>query len=223
MTKAEILHAKENTFNGQTLGEEISNAISHGAGALLSAVATGILIANAVIKGNKIDIISSSLYGFSLIALYLVSTLYHSFTNYKAKKVFRIFDHCSIFLLIWGTYTPVALSLLGGKTGIMIFLFQSILAIVGIVLNAIDLNKWKNMSLILYVLMGWAIVVNASPVLNAVDGTAIGFLLTGGICYTVGILFYISSKTARYTHFIWHLFVLAGSVLQYFFVFFYCI
>lgn len=223
MTKAEVLRAKKYTFNGQTISEEISNAISHGVGTLVAAAGTGVLIANAVRYGSAMSIVSNSLYGGSLILLYLISTLYHSMTDYKVKQLFRIFDHCSIFILIWGTYTPVALSLLGGKTGWIIFIFQTICAVTGIVLNAIDLNKWKSVSLILYVLMGWAIVINAAPVINAVDGRAIGFLLGGGIAYTVGIYFYIQSKKARYTHFIWHLFVLLGSVLQYFFVYYYCV
>lgn len=223
MTSAEVLLQKKYTFNGQTLSEEISNAVSHGIGALLAAAGTGLLVARAVLLGDVMSVVSSSLYGVSLIILYLVSTLYHSLTNERAKRVFRIFDHCSIFLLIWGTYTPVALSLVGGRTGIIIFTFQTICALFGIVLNAIDLNKWKSVSLILYIMMGWAIVINASPVLNRVDGKAVAFLLLGGIAYTVGIYFYIMSKKARYTHFVWHLFVMLGSILQYFFIFWYCI
>lgn len=223
MTNAEVLLAKKYTFNGQTISEEITNGVSHGIGALLAAAGTGVLVASAAATGNITSIISNSLYGFSLIMLYLVSTLYHSLTSYKAKKFFRILDHCSIFILIWGTYTPVALSLIGGKTGWLIFAFQTVCAVLGITLNAIDLNKWKNASLILYVLMGWAIVINAAPVINVVDGRAVAYLLSGGIAYTVGIYFYAMSKKAKYTHFIWHLFVLLGSVLQYFFVLFYCV
>lgn len=223
MSTAEILLQKKYTFNGQTLTEEISNAISHGVGALLAAAGTGIIVVRAAMQGDLMAVLSTSLYGASLVILYLVSTLYHSFTSSKAKKLFRIFDHCSIFLLIWGTYTPVALSLIGGRTGMAIFLFQSICAIVGIILNVIDLNKWKSVSLILYVLMGWAIVINAAPVISLVDGRAITLLLSGGISYTVGIYFYVLSKKAKFTHFIWHLFVLLGSILQYFFVFLYCI
>lgn len=223
MTNAEVLLAKRYTFNGQTISEEISNAVSHGLGALLAAAGTGIMVASAAIGGNAVNIISSSLYGLSLILLYLVSTLYHSMTDYRVKSIFRIFDHCSIFILIWGTYTPVALSLVGGRTGWAIFIFQTVCAVVGIILNAIDLNKWKGASLVLYVLMGWAIVINAAPVLSVVDGRAVAFLLGGGIAYTAGIYFYVLSKKAKYAHFVWHLFVLLGSVLQYFFVLGYCV
>ncbi len=208
----------------QTIGEEIANAISHGVGSLLSIAATAVLIIYAACFSDALAVVSSALYGATLIILYTNSTLYHSLTNKTAKKVFRIFDHCSIFLLILGTYIPVSLSLMRNWIGWTLFGINMGCTVLGIVFNSINLEKATKISLILYIIMGWSVLLTAIPVFKVIFSKGIGaflLLLIGGISYTVGVVFYKSKK--KYMHFIWHLFVLMGSVLHYFFVLFYCI
>lgn len=213
---------KVESFNGQSLIEEIYNAISHGIGALLSVAGTAVLIVYASLYSDVMGVVSASLYGASLIILYSVSSLYHGIVNKKVKKVFQICDHCSIFILIWGTYIPVALSLVGGAMGWVIFGFQGVCAIVGIVLNAIDLKRWHHFSLGLYVMMGWAVVATADTVFSLIDAKGFWLLLAGGLAYTGGIYFYVKNNH-KFMHLVWHLFVIAGSVLHYFFVLQYCL
>lgn len=208
----------------QTIGEEIGNAISHGVGSLLSIAGTAVLIVYACICSDAYGIVSSAIYGASLIILYTNSTLYHSLTNKTAKGVFQIFDHCSIFFLILGTYIPVSLALLRGWMGWTLFGINVGCATLGIVFNAIDLIKFKKLSMIMYVIMGWSVLMTAYPVyLKIMERGVLGLilLLLGGVMYTGGIAFYKMKK--KYMHFIWHFFVLFGSVLHYFFVMFYCI
>ena len=209
---------KAESFIGYSLGEEIGNAVSHGIGALLAAVGTGVMLATATLYSTVAGIVGAAIYGVSLIALYLFSTLYHAMpTGSNVKKVFRVFDHCSIFFLIWGTYAPVALSLVGGMKGWLIFALQSVCMAVGIILNCIDLKKYKKISLVLYVCMGWAVVFSGNDVFSGLDRVGLELLIGGGIAYTAGIIFY-SQKGKKYFHFIWHIFVLTGSLLHYFFV-----
>ncbi len=208
----------------QTVGEEIGNAISHGVGSLLAIAGTVVLIVYACFHSDAYGIVSSCLYGASLIVLYTNSTLYHSLTNPKAKAVFQIFDHCSIFVLILGTYIPVSLSLLRGWMGWTLFGVNVACAVLGIVFNSIDLVRFKKVSMIMYIIMGWSVLLTAYHVyLKIMAHGALGLvlLLGGGIFYTVGVVFY--KKKKKYMHFIWHFFVLAGSILHYFFVMFYCI
>lgn len=207
-------------FNNQSLGEEISNAISHGVGALLSIAGTVVLIVRAAMMGRAIGVVSAALYGASLILLYTFSSLYHSLTHRGAKRVFQVFDHCSIFVLILGTYIPICLTLLGGWVGWTIFGVIAACAVVGIVFNSVNLARWHRLSLVLYVIMGWMIVIAMKPVLQAVPLKSLWLLAGGGLMYTAGIVFYRSGRH-RYWHFIWHLFVLAGSILHYFFILFY--
>ena len=205
----------------QTLGEEISNAVTHGVGALLSIAGMVIMIVRAASVGTAIDVVASVLYGSTLILLYTFSTLYHSLTNKKAKFVFKVLDHCSIFLLILGSYIPVSLCLIGGAKGWVLFGINAAAATLGIVLNSINLVKWKTFSMVLYIVMGWSIVMSITDVLSQ-PLSGIVLIASGGIAYTAGILFY-KDKKHKFAHFVWHLFVLAGSVLQYFFMLFYCI
>ena len=203
----------------QTLGEEIANAISHGVGTLVAIAGAVIVIVMAAINTSAIGVVSASLYGASLILLYLFSTLYHSFTNVGAKKVFRIFDHCSIFILILGTYIPICLTLIGGALGWVLFGINAFCTVLGVVFNSINLERWSKASLVLYVVMGWSIVFSIKPFLAVVDKAGLPLLVLGGLCYTLGIVFYKAKH--KYMHFVWHLFVLAGSVLHYFFILFY--
>lgn len=207
----------------QSIGEEIANAVSHGVGSLLSIAGTAVLIVYAALTSDARAIVAAALYGATLIILYTNSTLYHAFTNKTAKKVFRIFDHCSIFMLILGTYIPVSLSLMRNWIGWTLFAINTACAVIGIVFNAIDLEKFAKPSVVLYVIMGWSVLMTAIPVFKAIlaRGTlGMVWLVIGGILYTVGIIFYKSDK--KYAHFIWHFFVLGGSIFHYFFVMFYC-
>ncbi len=209
-------------FNNQCMGEEIANAITHGIGALLAIAGTAVAIVYACFFGDAMSIVSASLYGAGLIMLYLSSTLYHSLTNLKAKKVFQVFDHCSIFILILSSYIPISLSLVRGALGWWLFGFNAAITIFGVVLNAISIKKFHKLSMVLYLLMGWSVVFVAYPVLSKLPMPGIVLLVTGGLCYTGGIAFY-AMKKPRYMHSVWHLFVLAGSILHYFAFLFYAL
>jgi len=198
-----------------TLGEEIANSVTHGVGALLAIAACVILIVTSAFTGDPYKIVSCSIYGASLIIMFAMSTLYHALTNEKAKFVFRIFDHTSIFILIAGTYTPIMLVSLRGVIGWVLFGVVWGAAILGIVFNSINLEKYKKISLVCYVLMGWAVVFAIKPMLENVTGISLIFLLIGGVFYTVGIVFYVI-KRIKYFHSIWHLFTIAGTVFHYF-------
>lgn len=208
-------------FNNQTLGEEISNAVSHGVGALLAIAGAVLIIVRAAFYSGALGVVSACIYGASLIILYTFSTLYHSLTNKTAKRVFQIFDHCSIFLLILGSYTPISLALIGGTKGWVLFGINAFCTVIGIILNCIDLKRWHKLSLVLYIIMGWSILMSGKTVLELIPVPGLILLLAGGICYTAGILFYKSTKY-KFMHFVWHLFVLSGSILHFFTFFFYC-
>lgn len=205
----------------QTLGEEISNAVSHGIGGLLSIAGTVILIILGAKAESVAAVIWGAFYGAALIILYTVSCLYHSLARNRAKKVFRVLDHCSIFLLISGTYAPISVLMIGGKIGFSLITVNIACAVLGILLNAINMEKWKKLSLLLYVIMGWMCLFAIKPIIAAAPKDILWLLIAGGVAYTVGIIFYKMSKK-KYMHFIWHLFVLIGSILHYFFVLFGC-
>lgn len=222
MKKLKEKTAKPNC--AQSLGEEIGNAISHGVGSALSIAGTVVLIVYACFCSDAYGIVSSALFGASLIILYTNSTLYHSLTNKRAKAVFQIFDHCSIFMLILGTYIPVSLSLLRGWMGWTLFGINTACTVLGVIFNSIDLVKYKKLSMIMYIIMGWSVLLTAYPVyVKIMERGVLGliFLIIGGVLYTGGIVFYKLKK--KYMHFIWHFFVLAGSAFHYFFVMFTCI
>ncbi|MBO5105657.1 MAG: hemolysin III family protein [Clostridia bacterium] len=208
---------KEKVLRLQTLGEEIGNAVSHGAGALLGVFGTMILIFRGMAMNSLAAVLSGILYGGSLTILYTVSCLYHSLKRNRAKKVFRILDHCSIFLLISGTYAPISVLLIGGKTGWMLITVNTLCAVIGIVLNAINMEKWEKLSLLLYVIMGWMCLFTVKPLIQSTPNGVLWLLVSGGIAYTFGIIFY-KADDKKYMHFVWHLFVLVGSVLHFFYV-----
>ena len=199
----------------QSLGEEIANSVTHGIGVALSVAALVLLVVFASKYGDAWRIASLSVYGATLFLLYLASTLYHSFTSPRVKRFFRILDHSSIYLLIAGTYTPVCLVSMRGPWGWTIFGLIWALAISGIVANIFLIGKFKIVSVLLYVAMGWLIVIAVKPMLQMVPRGLIVWLVVGGLCYTLGIVFY-AIKKVPYFHFIWHLFVLGGSICHYF-------
>lgn len=195
--------------------EEIANAITHGIGAVLSVAALVILVVFASLHGNVWHIVSFSIFGATLIILYMASTLYHSLTNERAKRLFRKFDHISIFLLIAGTYTPFCLVALQGWIGWTLFGIVWACAITGIVFKSIHIGKLEILSTIMYVMMGWVAVFAIKPLYASMSSAGFTFLILGGICYTAGTIFFVKDKI-RYFHSIWHLFVLAGSIFHFF-------
>ena len=198
-----------------TLGEEIFSSVSHGVGACLSIAGTVVLLVFSVIYGNALAVVSSSIYGASLIILYTMSTLYHSFTNEKVKHFFQIMDHNTIFLLIAGTYTPITLYILGGVTGWILFSVVWVASIIGITLNSINMEKAKIPSLVCYIATGWVIIFAIKPLIAKVPFLSALFLVLGGVIYTVGIVFYVIKKV-KYFHPIWHIFTILGSAFHYF-------
>lgn len=198
-----------------TLGEEIFNSISHGTGGLLAIAGTAVLIVFAAIYSNAWGVVSSAIFGASLIILYTMSTLYHAITNRKAKSFFRIMDHNTIFFLIAGTYTPITLVPLRGPLGWVLFGIVWGAAILGIVLNSINLEKFRKPSVVCYIAMGWVVLIAIKPMLEKVNALSLWFILIGGLFYTVGVLFYVK-KSKKYFHSVWHLFTVAGSVFHYF-------
>lgn len=202
---------RQTNFSSQTdKREEIANAITHGIGTLLAIAALVVLIVFSAIKGNVWHVVSFSIFGATLVTLYLASTLYHSFTGEKVKVLFRKFDHMSIYLLIAGTYTPFCLTVLNNWIGWTLFGIVWGCAIIGIVLKVFYTGKKELLSTILYVLMGWVALIAIQPLFNSVSLLTFILLITGGLFYTAGTFFFVKDRV-KYFHSVWHLFVLAGS------------
>ncbi len=200
--------------------EEVMNAVTHGIGTLLAVAGLVLLTVFATLYGEIWHVISFSIYGTTLVLLYLASTLYHSFTNERLKYIFKILDHSAIYLLIAGTYTPFTLVPLHGVLGWSVFACVWGLAILGIILKVAFVGRFKVISTLCYLIMGWMIVIAIKPLLDTVPIGGIMWLLSGGLFYTLGTVFYLWRKLP-YHHAIWHLFVLAGSVSHFIAVFVY--
>jgi hemolysin III len=206
-------------YRDLTSKEEIVNGITHGIGALLSVVALVVLIVVAGNHGEVLHLVSFSIYGVTLILLYLSSTLYHSFSRPRIKNLFARFDHVSIFLLIAGTYTPILLTSIRGVWGWTLFGVIWGLALVGAVIRSIYLHRFRKLMVVVYLLMGWMFVIAGKQVYLSLPSISLTFLILGGIAYSVGVIFYMWRKLP-YSHGIWHLFVLAGSMLHFFAIYF---
>jgi hemolysin III len=195
--------------------EEIANSISHGLGLILAVVALPVLIVSAIRIGSTHFTVGASIFGATVILLYLASTLYHSINHETAKRFCRLFDHSAIFLLIAGTYTPFTLITLRGAWGWWLFGAIWTLAALGIAKDVFLHGKMRVLSIALYVLMGWLIVIAFGPLRAALPAPGVALLIAGGIVYTIGIGFFAMSKRVAYTHGVWHLFVIAGSICHY--------
>ena len=208
-----------------TKGEEIFNMTSHIIGAVFGIAVTVLCIIMSSIHKNVYGIVSSSIYGATMIILYTMSSIYHGLSpKVMGKKVLQILDHCTIFLLIAGSYTPFALCTFreyNTALGWTIFGVIWAVSILGIVLNAIDLKKYKVFSMICYILMGWAIIFRADLLPKLLDVNGLIFLVSGGVAYTLGAVFYGIGKKHKYMHSVFHLFILLGSILQFFCILFY--
>jgi hemolysin III len=201
-------------FDPQSRGEEIANAITHGIGAALSVAALVLLVVFAAHKNDAWRTVSFSIYGATLIILYMMSVLSHSFSG-KVKRLFELFDFSAVYLLIAGTYTPITLIFLRGPWGWTIFGIIWGLAIAGILFRIFFLGKFNVAGTIVYILMGWLIVITLKPMLASTPKEFIYWILAGGLCYTIGTIFYLFTKMP-YHHPVWHLFVIGGSVCHFF-------
>jgi hemolysin III len=193
----------------QSLGEEIANSVSHGVGVLAAMAITPVMIVKAIPEGAT-AVVGVSIFGATMILLYLASTLYHAFPRSKTKRVFNIFDHGAIFLLIAGTYTPFTLGVLRGAWGWSLLIVVWVLAILGVVLKSTAGAKSGKVSTGLYLAMGWLAVFAIKPFWLHMPAAGLIWLVAGGLMYSAGVFFFVAEKI-RYHHFIWHLFVMAGT------------
>lgn len=200
--------------------EEIANAITHGIGVLLSVAALVLLIVFASMKGTALHIVSFTIYGVTMLILYLSSTLVHSFPEGKVKDLFEFFDHSSIYLFIAGTYTPLMLIVVKGSMGWTMFGIVWGLAVIGIVFKIFFVKRFLFLSTLFYILMGWLVVFTFQPILASIPTAGIALLVAGGLSYTIGTIFYVW-RAFPYHHAIWHLFVLGGSITHFFTILFY--
>ena len=203
-----------------TPGEEIANTISHGIGLALAIAATPILIAAAMRAGSVWSLIGVSVFAVAMLSLYFASTLYHALRHDRAKRFFRTLDHGAIFLLIAGTYTPFTLGVLRGPWGWTLLALIWTLALFGLTMKAVGVTRYRWLPMVLYLSMGWLVVIAAKPVLLRVPLHGILWLVAGGLAYTAGVALY-GAHRLRYHHFIWHLFVLAGTTCHFFAVLWY--
>lgn len=208
-----------------SLSEELISSISHGVGALFGVAALVLCVVFSALHGNPWAVVSSAIYGATLVILYSMSSIYHALKINKAKRVFRVFDHCSIFLLIAGTYTPYTLVTLrqAGATGWILFGVVWGAGILGIVFNSINLKKYRIPSMICYLAMGWVMIFAMKPLMENLHRNGIILLFAGGGAYTLGAILYGLGKKHKYFHSIWHFFVLAGSILHFFSILLYVV
>ena len=198
----------------QSRGEEIANSISHGVGLVAALAATPFLIAHAVRLGDAGFIVGASVFAATMVLLYLTSTLYHALPRGKAKRAFQVIEHAAIFLLIAGTYTPFTLGVLRGAWGWTLLGLVWGLAAVGVLLAVVGGVRYRALSVLLYLGMGWLIVVAIRPLSLRMPLSGLLWLVAGGLAYTVGVAFF-AAKRLRYGHFVWHLFVLAGTACHF--------
>ena len=198
----------------QSRGEEVANSVSHGVGLLAGLVAAPVLMLSAVRHGGAARIAGASVFAVAMLLLYLTSTLYHALPGSRAKQLFRLLDHASIYVMIAGTYTPITLSVLGGTWGWTLFGIVWGLALGGIVLTMAGGVRYPKLRISLYLAMGWLIVVAVKPLWLRMPSEGLLWLSAGGLAYTVGVVFY-AAKRVRYGHFVWHLFVIAGTACHF--------
>ena len=199
----------------QTLAEEVANSVSHGLGFVLALAGAPILIVAATQRGTLSDVIAVSVFAAAMALMYLSSTIYHALPQGQAKRVFQVLDHSAIYLLIAGTYTPFTLGVLQGAWGWTLFGLVWGLAAFGVLVKAFAGIRWHGLSTALYLGMGWLALIAAKPLWESLPLAGLAWLLAGGIAYTAGVYFY-AKKTLRFGHFVWHLFVVAGTACHYF-------
>ncbi len=223
---AQVEKTVEQTISAQSseysVKEEILHALTHGVGVILSIIGLTVLVAFSSMYGDIWHIVSSSVFGAALIILYTASTLYHGATNPKVKVVLQQIDHCAIYVLIAGTYTPFLLVNLHGVVGWSLFALVWSIAAVGIFLELYRQERFEKLSLALYLGMGWLVIAAIKPMIDSVAPGGLILLLVGGLFYSLGVIFYVRRQMI-YHHAVWHMFVLAGSICHYFAVLLYVI
>ncbi|MGQ0528309.1 MAG: PAQR family membrane homeostasis protein TrhA [Panacagrimonas sp.] len=215
----QLEHARDNLY---TFGEELSHAITHGLGVILAIVGLCVLVVRAALYGDIWHVVASSVFGATLVMMYAASTLYHSIPLPRARHVLRVIDHSLIYFLIAGTYTPFTLVTLHGPWGWSLFGFTWGLAVIGVGLKIFTTGRYEKVSLAVYLMMGWCAVIAVKPLFERLETGGLILLAAGGITYSGGVVFYVWNRL-RYHHAIWHLFVLAGSVLHWFTVYLYVV
>lgn len=205
------------------LSEEIINSITHGIGAALAVAALVLCVIKSAMHGDPWAVVSSCFYGAGTIIVYVISCIYHALKRNRGKAVMRIIDHCDIFFMIACTYMPYTLVSLRGVTGWVLFGVIWGLAALGIVLNAVNLEKFSKISTIVYVILGWGVMVLYKPLVEAVSLEGVILLMLGGVLYTIGAVLYAVGGKVRYMHSVFHVFVIAGSVFQFFSIYNYVI
>lgn len=208
--------------NKYSLGEEIAHGLTHGVGIVLAIAGLCVLVTFSALYGTAVHVVASSIFGASMIVLYTASTLYHSLPMPETKRIMRVVDHASIYLLIAGTYTPFSLVTLEGAWGWSLFGVVWGLAIVGIIFKLFFTGRFDRLSVAIYVAMGWCGLVAIKPMMAALPTLGLWLLVAGGLAYTGGVIFYLLERM-RYHHAIWHLFVMAGTTLHYFVILFFVI
>jgi len=199
----------------QSLGEEIANAVSHGVALVLGLVGLPVLILTAARRGNAASVVSAAVFAATIVLLYLSSTLYHAFPYQRAKRVFKVLDHSAIYLLIAGTYTPFTLVVLRGAWGWSLFGAVWALAALGVVLKTVGKVRYPILSPILYIAMGWLVVIAIAPLRERLPEAGLIWLFAGGVAYTAGVAFFAADRRVKYAHFVWHLFVIAGTTCHF--------
>jgi len=204
----------------QSLGEEIANSVSHGVGLLAALAAFPVLVGAALQRGGALGIAGASVFATSVVLLYMTSTLFHAFPQSRTKRVFQVLDHAAIYFLIAGTYTPFTLGVLQGTWGWTLFGLVWGMALAGTALKVFGGIRYNTLSTLVYLAMGWLVVIAADVVWARVPGWGIFWLFAGGIAYTAGAAFFLAERV-RYFHFVWHLFVIAGTACHFVAVFWY--
>ena len=199
----------------QSPSEEMANSLSHGVAFLAAVAALPILVLNAVENSGTAGIVGASVFGATMVLLYLVSMIYHALPAGVAKRVFLILDHIAIYLLIAGTYTPFALGVLRGSWGWSLFGIVWGIALFGTVLKGVFGNRYPMLSTGLYLVMGWLVLIAAKPLWLLISATGFFWLLAGGIAYTLGVVFFVMDERVRFAHFVWHLFVITGTACHF--------
>lgn len=201
-------------------GEEIANSVTHGVAALLSIAGLVVMLSMMPVTAGAATITAAAVFGASMIFLYTASTLYHAIPNLRVKRILQVLDHSAIYVMIAGSYTPFCLVTLKGTTGTMLCIAVWSIALAGIILQPVLMKRAEWLNCLLYLLLGWCVVLVFEPLMAALPSAGIWLLAAGGVVYSLGVIFYLWERIP-YNHAIWHLFVLGGTVLQFFSVLFY--
>ncbi len=214
--------SKKISIPDYTLGEEITNSISHGIGAIFGIIALIFMLLKTIKEGIATNIVCASIFGTTMILLYTISCIYHALSkNITGKKVLRVLDHCNVFLLVFGTYIPIALIAAGGTLGWILFSLVGTVTVVGIVLSAIDVDKYSLFEVICHLINGWSTLIVIKPIINNCGITALILIILGGVMYSIGAILYGVGSKKKYMHSVFHFFCLFGTLFHYLAIYIY--